>query len=720
MELKDLATIAHHPISEKVVDVLRQRTQNTESDSYFRTVTSFYFALMAASMRTNVLTHDRGVLPVNLYALCTGESGLGKGFSMNIIENTLLKGFRDKFTEDTFSTISELAIEKEAMRLAQRHGSEFEEELDKLKVEAASYGDIPFSFAEGSAPAYKQIRSACQLSTIGATNYIVDEVGSNLGNAQELWNTLLECFDGGLVKDKITKNSSDNKRYKQRHTPVPSNMLAFGTPSKLLDGGKTEADFMSLLETGYGRRFMYGVGNVGKAEHVSAEDLYDKLVKSISSTDVSYLVNLFTNLADPVNFDRMVEVQRNEGIILLQYKLNCEALAMQFGDHEAIPRAQLEHRYFNALKLAATYAFIDSTPNITEAQLYSAIKVVEESGEAFKDIYHRPKNYVRLAKYISSVDEEVTHADIVVALPFYPTAKNKQEELLSLATAWGYKHHHIIKRYIADGIEFFKGEALKETNLDAIGISYVQADSHANATEGFVYKEMRWADHVGQLCQHTNVHWLNHGLTDGYRDDEHVIAGFNIIVLDVDGGASFDTVHTLLNETSAYMYHTKRSTAESNRFRVVIPLKYVLKMSKKEYKEFMNNIISHFPFDIDECSNQRSKKWLSHTGSGTYIEGELFNPLPFIPKTQKNADRERQNKQLSNLPKVEQYFAKQWNSGRNNTLLAYGMMLLDSGVDLYEAQQRLRAFNDSFSDPVSDDELNNSVFITMSKKSVKE
>ena len=137
MILKNLDTVKHHSISEKVVDVLRQRTQNTESDSYFRTVTSFYFALMAASMRTNVLTHDRGVLPVNLYALCTGESGIGKGFSMNIIENTLLKGFRDKFTEDTFHNVAEVAIEKEAIRVAQRNSTDFDEELVKLQTEAA-------------------------------------------------------------------------------------------------------------------------------------------------------------------------------------------------------------------------------------------------------------------------------------------------------------------------------------------------------------------------------------------------------------------------------------------------------------------------------------------------------------------------------------------------------------------------------------------------------
>ena len=726
MILKDLNEVNHHPISEQIINVLRQRTQNTKSDSYFRTVTSFYLALMAASMRTSVHTRDRGIIPVNLYALCTGNSGLGKGFSMNILEKTLLVGFQEKFTEETLPALSEKALLKEATRLCQRNGTELDDELGKLETEANSYGAIPFSFAEGSGPAYKQVRAACQIATVGATNYIVDEIGSNLANAGELWNTLLECFDVGLVKDKITKNSSDNKRYKQRYTAVPSNMLAFGTPAKLMDGGKTEADLLTFLETGYGRRFMYGVGHVGKAEYEDAEELYDRLVDSISSADVSTLHNLFTNLADEVNFERIIPVERNEGIILLQYKLNCETLADTYGEHEAIPKAELEHRYFKALKLAGAYAFIDSTPKVTEDQMYAAIKVTEESGLAFKEIYHRPKNYIRLAKYISSVDEELTHADMVDALAFYPSAKNKQEELLALATAWGYKHHHIIKRYMADGIEFFKGESLKETNLDEITVSYIQAKSHANATEGFITQVIKWDKHLHSLCQHSEVHWLNHALTDGYRDDDHIIAGFNIIVLDVDDSVTVATATSLLKETKAYIYTTKRhqtinpdnNLPYGDRFRIVIPLKYHLKMNKKDYKEFMNNIMDHFPFNIDKCSNQRSKKWLAHSGSGFHLEGELFNPLQFIPKTQKNIDREAQNKKLGNLPKIELFFAKQWSSGRNNCLLAYGMMLLDSGLDLLASQQKIRAFNESFSDPITDERLNNSVFITMSRKTI--
>ena len=44
--------------------------------------------------------------------------------------------------------------------------------------------------------------------------------------------------------------------------------------------------------------------------------------------------------------------------------------------------------------------------------------------------------------------------------------------MITLATAWGYKQHILIKKTYRDNIEFFQGETLKKTNLDEIIVSY--------------------------------------------------------------------------------------------------------------------------------------------------------------------------------------------------------------------------------------------------------
>lgn len=77
MQLLSYGEMDYHPLSEKIINILRNQTQNTKSDTYFRTVTSFFLAQMASSMRTYVRTKDRGDIPVNLYACCLMESGGG-------------------------------------------------------------------------------------------------------------------------------------------------------------------------------------------------------------------------------------------------------------------------------------------------------------------------------------------------------------------------------------------------------------------------------------------------------------------------------------------------------------------------------------------------------------------------------------------------------------------------------------------------------------------
>lgn len=705
----------YHPLSEQIVNICRNQTQNTMSDTYFRTVTSFFLAQMASSMRTYISTQDRGNIPVNLYACCLMESGGGKGHSLAVLEDSIVHKFKHRFTQETFPNIATKSIENEAIYKAQLNATDFEEELEKLNKEFSSYGAMPYSFSEGTAPAYKQIRTKCQIAKVGSLNYIVDEIGSNLIGGQDLWTVSLETYDTGKVKDKITKASAENKRHEQRDDPVPANMLAFGTPVKLFDGGLVENSFISLLETGYGRRFMFGIGGKGTDAVYTAEELFDLLSKNVSNTDTTAISDLFGNLAKEANFGRVITMERNESILLLQYKLDCEAKAAELSTYEHIRKAEIQHRYFKVLKLAGAYAFVDTTPNITSDQLYAAIKAVEDSGEAFEQIMNQPKNYVRLATYLAELKEEATIADIAEDLAFFPSAKNKQEELIALAVAWGHKNNVIIKRNLMDGIEFFSGESLQETSLDDLIISYTHSPTEQGSAHGYLNKRLKW-NQLDQLCQAPDYHWVNHELMNGHRADENVISGSNLVVLDVDGGVSLHTVKLMLEGTKAYYYTTKRHTPEENRFRVVIPLKYILKLSKPDYKQFMENLRDYIPFVTDDCSNQRSKKWLCHKGHSEYTEGELFDPLPFIPKTKKNSLREAEVKAMGNMDRVEQFFSKLWADGRNKCMLRYGTMLMDSGLDLYATQQQVLEFNKKFSDPLSEDELNSTVFKTLSKK----
>ena len=174
--------------------------------------------------------------------------------------------------------------------------------------------------------------------------------------------------------------------------------------------------------------------------------------------------------------------------------------------------------------------------------------------------------------------------------------------MMTLATAWGYKKNIIIKKSFADGIELFKGEKLEETDLEKIVVSYSNHRAYDYLNEQVPFEQL----HI--LAQAPGMHWANHHFKAEHRAEENVLAGFNMIVIDVDGGISLQTAHELMKDYKFLTYTTKRHTPEENRFRMILPIKYHLELDQDEYKEFMNGIMTWLPFTTDESRKPESQE----------------------------------------------------------------------------------------------------------------
>ena len=87
--MRDLSTLTYHPTTEKIVDLLCEKTQNS-NPQFFRMMVYYYVCKMAATMRVHIDTKDRGKVPVNFYGINLGSSGIGKGFSTNIIDDQII------------------------------------------------------------------------------------------------------------------------------------------------------------------------------------------------------------------------------------------------------------------------------------------------------------------------------------------------------------------------------------------------------------------------------------------------------------------------------------------------------------------------------------------------------------------------------------------------------------------------------------------------------
>ena len=711
----DLSTVPHHPAVEDIVDVLCNKTQNIDR-GFFRAEVAYFLAKMASCMRATIVTKDRGEIPVNLYVLALATSGFGKGHSVNIVENEFLKGFKTRFMEDTFQVISEQNLWNIANGRAARNGTDQQEEFEKAEREFKQAGAFPFTFDSGTPPAVKQLRHKLLLSSAGSINFQVDEIGSNLLGVSDVLTLFLELFDQGLVKQKLTKNTAENTRTEELDGKTPTNALLFGTPSKLLDGAQTEDQFYSFLETGYARRCLFGFGQHQRAgENMSPKEVFRRLTEQSNVDTVNKWSNHFHNLADPAVFGWKMVVEDEVAIQLLSYKIDCEHMADQLAEHEDIKKAELSHRYFKALKLAGALAFVDQSVEIEMEHLLSAIKLVEESGVAFQTILNREKAYVKLAKYIATVGTEVTHADLHEALPFYKSSNSARNEMMTLATAWGYKKHIIIKKSFVDGIEFFKGETLQETDINEMIISYSNHWAYNYLEERVPFDQL----HV--LTQQDGMHWSNHHFRNQHRAEENVIAGFNAIVLDVDEGISLDTVQELMKDYKFLLYTTKRHQTEGygDRFRMILPINYTLELDNEEYREFMKSIFAWLPFKTDESYQKREKKSETFAG-GQYIynmDGELFDALPFIPKTSRNEQHKSNFQKLESLDNLERWFAQRIAVGnRNDNMAKYAFALVDSGMSLIDVQNAVHSFNKKLNNPLSENEVDGTIMVSVAKR----
>ncbi|TXH09429.1 MAG: DUF3987 domain-containing protein [Hyphomicrobiaceae bacterium] len=708
--MKSFDEMEYHPTSEKLVQILCSKTQNS-NPLFFRVLVGYYFSMVASMMRTTIATHDRGDIPVNLYALNLSTSGSGKGFSTNIMENQVINQFRHRFLEETFPILAEQNLPKLALKRANRKSTDPDEEAIRVQKEFDSIGPLLFSFDSGTSPAIKQMRHKLLMADAGSLNLQIDEIGSNLVGNIEVLNTFLELYDMGLIKQKLVKSTSDNVRSEEIVGRTPTNMLLFGTPAKLLNGSKTEEELYSMLETGYARRCFFGYSRASnKSLDMTPEQVYDQLTNQDSNLYLDQLSDQLEGLADIVNVNKRLMMSKETSLILIEYRLKCEREADLYPEHEEIKKAEISHRYFKALKLAGAYAFIDDSPELTEEHLYQAIKLAEESGEAFNRLLTRDRPYVKLAKYLGSTKREVTQADLTEDLPFYRGPQSQKSEMLTLATAWGYKNNVIIKKSFADGIEFLRGETLKETDLSKMVVSY-----STDITTDY-RNEYAPFDQLHKLTQTGGLHWVAHHLNGGYRNEENCIPGFNLVVIDVDGGVNISTVKLLLKNYKFLIYTTKRHTDTENRFRIILPINYELQLDAKDYKEFMSNIYEWLPFEVDTATNQRARKWMSHDGTFEYNDGDVLDALPFIPKTSKNEERKELLNSQQSMDNLERWVINNIGDGnRNNMLLRYAMILLDGGFDFENIRQRVVELNNKIVDKLDEAEIMSTIMITVAK-----
>lgn len=686
---------------------------NSKDYHFIRVITAFYLALVATTMRNKVILPGNRPVPLNVFAMGLLPTGQGKGVLTGEFENVILKPLVDIFNT-TWKDKRETLIKNESQHQANLMGTLPEEEEKTIRKSIESLGSPYLFFEEGTSPAFKQSRSSLVKIPYGSLNYIVDEFFAVDGANSELMQDMIKTYDVGQLKQKLIKHSSDNPRHIDGAGNVPTNMLLFGTGSQL-ENPMCHADLTRILEGGLARRTLFAYSRDSEKTLLTAEERLANLTTTSDPKNVVMYTDAIKRMIAPTNQDKAFYMDKPTSLYMLEYQNFCEARALKVKDK--ILRAELTHRYMKVSKTAGLYAAYDGVNDVTIAHLQAAMKMVEDGEEHIARIVHTVPLHARLAEFLAAQEDELTMAQLVAKLPWFKGTVAAREEMLQLASEYGYSNSIIINQERRNGITFLSGEGITPTDLDKIRFAMGNHDAY-NYKNGFA----PW-DQVGKILTQQGVHWVTHWLDEGHRTSENVQAGFNLIALDVDNSASGSNVpmavaQTLLQDYTYMMYESKSSTPEFNRYRIVLPTSHVLKLSEEVFAKFMINVFDWLPIPLDEVTNQRNRKWLGYNSTPVYNEGKLLPVLDFIPETEASVRLQKQTVAMGDLSHVERWMVRLVDKGeaRNNTLLKYGMMLVDAKLTQNQIEDATLKLNSKLSTPLPESEIKSTIFVTVAKK----
>lgn len=720
MSISDmLQQTPRHSLMEQCVDLLMERTRKRDP-KFFRPLVAYFFAKMAGSMNARVrYAFEDTSIPCNVYAIALAGSGYGKGYSVSIFQDELMSGFRNRFTNETFPEISDytrwcLASERSAFSGDSEHS-----EKQKIDAQFSEAGPVPFTFSSATPQAVKAVREKMILGGLGSINYQMDEIAMNLRKESDALPVFFELWDKGHTEMRLILNSTDRKRYQELYGSTPTNMMMFGTPVEVFDGGDNQRLLMSLLAQGLARRCFFAWGEDDSVWQLTPEERLNMRMNQTKSGVVTALSDHFTALADSGRSGWESIISDDVTLTLFHYDNDCQSKADNMPTHRSVEKTELKNRASKAMKLAGIFAFVDETRTVTEDHIIQAIQVVEDSSEAFDMIINPEEPHIKMAKYMADVEGPQTIAQLLKH-PVYKAAggDKMRSELMRHAVSWGHTNNIVIRKLYHDTVEMWEGETLDKTSLDKVRLSHSDHDAMRYSPVEVPFEAL------SELAVAPDRHWCNHFFQNDHRRNAHIIQGFNLVVVDVDGDTDLDFVHYELQDYHFVTYTTKRHTDDEHRFRLIMPMSHTVKLDVEDYAKFMEGVRLWLPFNPgDDSMLQPAKKWLTNPNALVTInQGEdkkLLDALPFIPRTQKNEEFHESMEPLSDLDAFERWIATQFHEGnRNNTLLRYAMALVDKkGMrKTHEVRAHVENLNSRLQNGISSDRIQNTIMRSVARR----
>jgi hypothetical protein len=676
---------------EDIIKLIVSEEAEDDLKRYARMLALYGIADIANGTRCSVMIpNDNKSIPMNLYAIGLAGSGLGKTKGLNFILD-LISEARSRLKEKVNAKIEML----------DPFG---QETLNDLTKDGVTISDRYKSLTDSST---LKLMKVLDLTDYFSINYTVDEfAGKVMSEYEILSTTVIEIYDKGYVPVNLRATTKTPKC----DNPIPMNMLAFGSPHLLFESdANVEKSFTDLLQAGLARRTVFvNVDTPVNKFTLNANDNRAKL---------DYISDKFVQMQDKYDH-RELMLSDNAKALYERFLEECTEDSLNVSKYQPLKQIYVKNKSWLALKISGLIAVSNFHNDITLEDYQTAIDIIEDSSLDFEAMLNRPEKYELIVDWLTEQDNAESEYTLTQALPFYKEVRSKKQ-FWDLAKGYAYEHNIALMIEEKRNLVFYQAKPKKKTNLDEpVIFSY-----SSEMTEGYYANDdILWKD-FHKVVTKDGLCYSAHCFKDGYRKKDNAISGTNLLILDIDDGATIEMAKLLFEEYTYLIATTKSHLKDKNgvvaeRFRIVLPMQNTYDLDSEQYSKFMANIMEDLPIEVDRACKDSARFYYGSEGEYWYNEGILFDADKYIPNTQEEEQYRKKGTQLAkkNLNGISQYIIRNEHNGRNNALIKLGLLLVDKGYSHEETKDEIKRVNKQFSSPLAESEIERTIFKTVERR----
>ena len=675
-----------------IVNLLSGEDNKEDVKRYSRLVTLFGLSLVVNGVRCNVLIpNDNKPMPINVYSVALGGSGLGKTRSVNYMK---------EFIEPAMAEIKR----KTQSRVEMLDPFNSEEIMDLTK-DGVTISDTYKSLTDAST---LKLMRVLDLSDYYSINYIIDEFASVVQKDYEmLSSTILEIYDRGYVPVNLRATSKTAKAT----SPIPLNMMAFGSPHLLWEGDSaTEKAFIDLLQAGLARRCLF----------VNVETSVNKYVLDGVSkiAEIKAVKDKFIAIQEKYDHKDLSLSDEAKRLYLDYHDRNVED-SVEVSEFNQLEKIYKRNTYWLALKISALIAVSKMADRVEVEHYQEAIDIVSDSIVDFVSMLNRPEKYEIVVDWLLEQGTEENEYTLTSKLPFYKDVKNKRQ-FLELMKGYAFQKNITLMIQEKQNISFYSAKGRKKVDLTQPLLFSYSADM---AKDYYDNDDFVWSDLYKVITSKNKICYSAHGFENGHRTKDNALEGFELVILDIDDSTSLEMAKLLFEDYTYLIATTRSHQKEKNgvvcdRFRIILPMKDRLELNKDQYSKFYEAMMDDLPIEVDGACKDISRMFFSSEGEYFYNEGVMFDASKYIPNTQESEIYNKEGVKLAkkNINGIGQYIIRNEGGGRNNQLTKYALLLMDTGYSHDECKEEVLRLNKQFQSPLAESEIKRTIFKTIERK----